>query len=209
MKDKTCTQLMSQHLPLHTQRQTPVLLLITLACRSIACGHSVQAVDSYASMGVLGFIYLNVVGQAIGPCVAANHITGQLEAPSTLHWLTVVQRLQLTHSHLIQLAAGYQVFVQGRQGEHRAQLAFSNLINCTNTCSVQLLAAAKEAQAAAPSSSTVWEGLAPAAAAAANGTAAAAAGGSSEGRPSSNPTVKTSAQPRVVMMQLPCQSRLR
>lgn len=101
-----------------------------------------QAVDSFVTTAALACIYSEVMGAAIGACSARNLITMQLEAPSERHWRQVVARLQLTDLQLLQLAAGYQTFVQARKVHQRAQLAIAHLVSCEHTCSLQVLAAA-------------------------------------------------------------------
>jgi hypothetical protein len=90
-------------------------------------------------------MYLETVGTQLGACAATNFMTQQLEAPPDQHWRQVAERMQLTQVQRQQLAAGYQTFLQHKKMQQRAQLAVAHLVDSPNWCSVQLLAAAKEA----------------------------------------------------------------
>lgn len=115
-----------------------------------------QVVDNYTTMGAVGTIYAEVMGVHLGECAATNALTMQQEAPPLHHWRQVAERLHLTKVQLLQLAAGYQTFLHMRKANQKAQLEVADVVSCTNTCSLQLLALAKQAVAAAPWDST-WE----------------------------------------------------
>lgn len=113
-----------------------------------------QAVDKFVTAGMIGCIYQPILGSQLGTCAATNMLTMQQEAPPDHHWHHVAQLLKLTQVQLQQLAAGYQAFIHDRRVQHRAQLAVAQVVD--NSCSLQLLAAARQATAA-DGSCAAWE----------------------------------------------------
>jgi hypothetical protein len=78
----------------------------------------------------------------LGVCTSTNHITVQQEAPPPGHWQRVLLQLQPTQPQLLHLAAGFHEFARMRKAQQAAQLALSAQITCSNSCSLQVLAAA-------------------------------------------------------------------
>lgn len=137
-----CCARLAEHITARFAALATNILHVCLLPSVLAC--MLQAVDTFITRGVLGCIYLETVGAALGACAATNQITQQLEAPPPQHWQRVAARMQLTHVQLQQLAAGYKNFLHNQKMQQQAQLAVAQLMNSPNGCSVQLLAAAKE-----------------------------------------------------------------
>lgn len=149
-------------------------------------------------VGITGSIFADIVGVHLGYCTARNQITQQIEVAPDRHWCHVANKLHLTQLQLLQLTAGYQLFVQTRKADQLAQLMFADLVSCPNTCSLQLLAAAKQADtSAAPGPSpSVWQHLAQSDAAA-PASGADASTSTSNGASSADATAACTSQPAV------------
>jgi hypothetical protein len=100
-------------------------------------------VDRIATIGCIGSLYSERTGQALGHCTSINHITMQQEAAPQQHWADVLQQMQLSQQQLVQLAGGFREFVRLRKVHHAAQLALAEQASCSNSCSLQLLAASR------------------------------------------------------------------